>query len=98
MRARGTLEAMTPANDHGRCPICSQPGVASYRPFCSKRCADIDLARWLGGNYVIPGRGADDDEDGDGARGPSEDTDRSGSGYGTGDDERTRKGRPDADA
>jgi hypothetical protein len=59
--------AMTPANDHGRCPICGDPGTASYRPFCSKRCADVDLARWLGGNYVIAGRGADEDEDGDDA-------------------------------
>jgi hypothetical protein len=59
---------LKPANDHGRCPICREPGVASYRPFCSRRCADVDLARWLGGTYVIPGRGADDDEDGE-ARG-----------------------------
>ncbi|MDX2156024.1 MAG: DNA gyrase inhibitor YacG [Hyphomicrobiaceae bacterium] len=68
-----SLDNLTPANDHGRCPICSRPGVASYRPFCSKRCADVDLARWLGGNYVIPGGGADD-EDGDGMR-DSPDTD-----------------------
>jgi uncharacterized protein len=74
MPRRDPIDALTPANDHGRCPICSQPGVASYRPFCSKRCADVDLARWLGGNYVIAGRG-DDDEDGDGARdsGPATD-------------------------
>lgn len=37
------------------CPICKKPSVAEYRPFCSKRCADIDLARWLRGDYVIPG-------------------------------------------
>ena len=33
--------------------------VEDYRPFCSKRCADVDLNRWLAGNYVIPGRDGD---------------------------------------
>ncbi|MEO0617746.1 MAG: DNA gyrase inhibitor YacG [Pseudomonadota bacterium] len=47
----------------GRCPICRSPVVARYRPFCSKRCADVDLGRWLNGSYAIAGR-ADDDEDG----------------------------------
>lgn len=37
------------------CPICKKPTAAEYRPFCSKRCADVDLARWLRGDYVIPG-------------------------------------------
>lgn len=37
------------------CPICGKPGVPAYRPFCSRRCADVDLARWLRGDYVIPG-------------------------------------------
>ncbi len=36
------------------CPICGRPVVADYRPFCSKRCADVDLSRWLGGEYRIP--------------------------------------------
>ena len=42
------------------CPICNRPGVPAYRPFCSKRCADIDLGRWLRGSYVIPGQPLDD--------------------------------------
>ena len=42
------------------CPICSKPGVPAYRPFCSKRCADVDLGRWLRGAYVIPGQPQDD--------------------------------------
>lgn len=42
------------------CPICAKPSVAAYRPFCSKRCADVDLAKWLGGGYAIP---SDDPED-----------------------------------
>lgn len=37
------------------CPICGKDAVPRYRPFCSKRCADIDLGRWLTGSYVIPG-------------------------------------------
>jgi len=37
-----------------KCPICTKPAADRYRPFCSKRCADVDLARWLGGNYRVP--------------------------------------------
>jgi uncharacterized protein len=47
----------------GKCPICERASDAHYRPFCSRRCADIDLSRWLSGAYAIPVR-ADDDEDG----------------------------------
>ena len=36
------------------CPICSAETSPDYRPFCSRRCADIDLAKWLGGGYAIP--------------------------------------------
>ncbi|MEL6678483.1 MAG: DNA gyrase inhibitor YacG [Pseudomonadota bacterium] len=36
------------------CPICQADTVADYRPFCSKRCADIDLARWFNGTYTMP--------------------------------------------
>jgi uncharacterized protein len=38
-----------------RCPICGKPRSARYDPFCSRRCADVDLHRWLKGAYVIPG-------------------------------------------
>ncbi len=37
------------------CPICGRPSEQHYRPFCSKRCADIDLGRWLGERYRVPG-------------------------------------------
>ena len=40
-----------------KCPICGKPTVEAYKPFCSKRCADVDLNRWLTGSYVIPARG-----------------------------------------
>ncbi|HXI88260.1 MAG TPA: DNA gyrase inhibitor YacG [Parvularculaceae bacterium] len=36
------------------CPICTRPAAADYAPFCSKRCADVDLHRWLSGGYAIP--------------------------------------------
>jgi uncharacterized protein len=39
-----------------RCPICGKPTVAQFRPFCSRRCADIDLNRWLSGVYAVPGK------------------------------------------
>ena len=38
----------------GKCPICGRPSESAYRPFCSRRCADVDLARWLRGSYAIP--------------------------------------------
>ena len=37
------------------CPICGQKSRPEWHPFCSKRCADIDLHRWLTGRYAIPG-------------------------------------------
>ncbi|RAK52608.1 DNA gyrase inhibitor YacG [Phenylobacterium deserti] len=36
------------------CPICSKPTATAYRPFCSRRCADVDLQRWLSGAYAVP--------------------------------------------
>jgi endogenous inhibitor of DNA gyrase (YacG/DUF329 family) len=36
------------------CPICDKPPSPRYRPFCSRRCADIDLGKWLTGSYAIP--------------------------------------------
>ncbi len=45
------------------CPICGKPVVARYRPFCSSRCADVDLHRWLSGSYRIP-VAENEDEDG----------------------------------
>ena len=35
------------------CPICTGPTAADYRPFCSRRCANVDLQRWLTGRYAL---------------------------------------------
>ena len=47
-----------------RCPICGKPSTERFRPFCTRRCADVDLNRWLGGVYAVPVK---DEEDEDGA-------------------------------
>jgi endogenous inhibitor of DNA gyrase (YacG/DUF329 family) len=60
----------------GACPVCGQPTTAKLAPFCSARCSNADLGRWLTGSYAIPSTGVDDDEDGDdshAARGASTD-------------------------
>ena len=43
-----------PAGKGPRCPTCGQATVAAHRPFCSKRCADRDLGRWLNEDYRVP--------------------------------------------
>ena len=50
-----------------RCPLCNRPADVKFKPFCSKRCADVDLNRWLSGAYAIPVKEADDE---DGERAP----------------------------
>ncbi|MEN8893535.1 DNA gyrase inhibitor YacG [Planktotalea arctica] len=42
------------------CPICEKASDPLYKPFCSKRCADIDLGKWLGGGYALPSSDPDD--------------------------------------
>ncbi len=61
--------------DSQRCPACEAPARHSFRPFCSRRCKDLDLGRWLRGSYRIPteeapaegdagvGEGEGDDDD-----------------------------------
>lgn len=51
------------------CPICAKETDPRYRPFCSRRCADIDLGRWLSEGYAIPA------DEGDDAVPPSHDED-----------------------
>ena len=59
----------------GACPICRRQTDVTYRPFCSKRCADVDLSRWLSGAYVIAGKSASDDGEEDGFDLPPPDAD-----------------------
>ena len=44
------------------CPICTKKTDPKYRPFCSRRCADVDLGRWLTGGYAIPAEAVEDEE------------------------------------
>jgi uncharacterized protein len=53
-----------PRRSARKCPICGKPATEASKPFCSERCRDVDLNRWLSGSYVIPG-GKDKDEDGE---------------------------------
>lgn len=43
------------------CPTCKKPSTEKYRPFCSKRCADIDLGRWFNGTYAIEAQETDEE-------------------------------------
>jgi endogenous inhibitor of DNA gyrase (YacG/DUF329 family) len=54
-----------------KCPVCGKPAdEKKYSPFCSKRCADIDLGRWLKESYRVP----TDEPPGDGDEPPSRPT------------------------
>ena len=53
-------EQLTPTKS---CPICGKPADPRARPFCSRRCADVDLHRWLSGVYAVPAIEADDERD-----------------------------------
>jgi endogenous inhibitor of DNA gyrase (YacG/DUF329 family) len=68
MSASGKGEAKGASEKAGSedpgCPICCKPRDPTYRPFCSKRCADVDLGRWLTGRYAIPVT-EEEDEDGE---------------------------------
>jgi hypothetical protein len=47
------------ASPKSACPICGKPTDARLRPFCSARCADVDLGRWFTGAYALPGEAAE---------------------------------------
>lgn len=51
-----------PPPDTRKCAVCGKPQNPSFHPFCSKRCADIDLGRWLNEGYSIPGGETQDRE------------------------------------
>ena len=45
------------------CPICDRAVVIAFKPFCSKRCADVDLSKWLSGSYTIPSANAEEEDE-----------------------------------
>lgn len=47
----------------GKCPICSKRATHEFRPFCSKRCGDVDLSRWFTGQYAVPAVEAPDPDE-----------------------------------
>jgi endogenous inhibitor of DNA gyrase (YacG/DUF329 family) len=49
------------SKNSSNCPICDKPRKEQFAPFCSRRCADLDLGRWLKGGYVIPAALHEDD-------------------------------------
>ena len=55
------------------CPICGKPSSQEHHPFCSARCADIDLNRWLSGAYVIPAKPEEDEMAADSDLAPPDD-------------------------
>ena len=56
------------------CPICEKPTEKAYRPFCSKRCADVDLGRWFNGSYAVPAETLTPDETEEADRGGQDET------------------------
>jgi uncharacterized protein len=65
MRSAMSTVSPIPAPASRPCPICGKPSVPQYRSFCSPRCAQIDLGRWLKGNYRIPTEDAPNEGDGE---------------------------------
>ena len=66
----GAPPSVMPANDNGgqearrkTCAICGKETVAEFDPFCSARCVDVDLNRWLSGVYVVPGKTTEPDDE-----------------------------------
>ena len=63
----------SPRKGVGRCPTCAAPARHRFRPFCSNRCQDVDLGRWLRGSYRVP----TEEAPGDGGPGAAESDDDS---------------------
>ena len=62
------------------CPLCGKPAEAVYRPFCSRRCADLDLGKWFNEAYRIPAEPSDEDQDEDQDEDPGADAPENGRG------------------
>jgi endogenous inhibitor of DNA gyrase (YacG/DUF329 family) len=68
------MEDMSERDLHAKpCLTCGKPTVEAFRPFCSRRCADVDLNRWLSGVYAVPVK-EEEDEVGTPATKPGDET------------------------
>ncbi|HUO92081.1 MAG TPA: DNA gyrase inhibitor YacG, partial [Rhizomicrobium sp.] len=54
-------DSMSERSPERKCAVCGKPQAEKFKPFCSKRCADVDLSRWLKGVYSVPAEEAPDD-------------------------------------
>ncbi|PWJ81581.1 hypothetical protein C7441_110114 [Pseudaminobacter salicylatoxidans] len=63
MNTRNTASKVTPLRPKRACPECGKPSTRDSYPFCSDRCRQVDLNRWLSGSYVIPGREGEEEDD-----------------------------------
>ena len=61
MRDKLNLKVIDGKKKTAPCPTCSTPGMRPHIPFCSARCAQIDLGKWLNGDYAIPAHEAEQD-------------------------------------
>lgn len=55
------------------CPVCKKPATPEYRPFCTRRCADVDLQRWFAGAYAVPAEENEESADSEAPRGDRDD-------------------------
>ena len=62
-RPPGSSRSPDPSRPPKKCPICGKPTLKEHDPFCSKRCAQVDLNRWLSGTYAIPGRKLEEEDE-----------------------------------
>ncbi|MFO1159048.1 MAG: DNA gyrase inhibitor YacG [Reyranellaceae bacterium] len=69
MADRSASPPLRAVRTEAKCPVCSRPADPKYRPFCTKRCADIDLGRWLKEGYRFETDESPSDEEKDGSRG-----------------------------
>ena len=68
-RSPAASTSARPGAKPGRCPFCGKPRDQRFRPFCSARCRDLDLAKWFDGSYAVPAVEAGYDEEDDGPAG-----------------------------
>jgi endogenous inhibitor of DNA gyrase (YacG/DUF329 family) len=71
MTDRSNTPPLRAVRIEAKCPVCGKVGTAQYRPFCTKRCADIDLGRWLKEGYRVPAEEAPSEDESEAPPGSS---------------------------